>query len=152
MRVAPTVQALSCGAGPWLAVQLALTALSAAVAAWWLGAALREPDLPLALASVALGAASAGLARRWLAAPQRQLAWDGGAWQVAGADCGRLSGRADLMLDLDHWMLVRFCPEPSPAPAWRRRLWLPLRRRDAAAVWPALRVALHAAPPAPRAA
>jgi len=152
MRVAPPVQALSCGAGPWNSVQSALTALSAAVGAWWLGAWLREPDPLLAAGSVAFGAAAAWAARRVLEAAPRQLAWDGGAWHVADPGGGRLSGRAELMLDLGHWMLVRFSADGSTGAAWRGRLWLPLRRRDAAAAWPALRVALYAAQPSASAA
>jgi hypothetical protein len=46
-------------------------------------------------------------------------------------------------------MLVRFAPMGLPT---RSALWLPLSRSDAAASWPALRVALHAPRPAPPAA
>ena len=133
-------------------MQLALTALSAAVGAWWLGAWVREPDLLLALCSVAVGSGVAWALRRRLATPQRQLAWDGSTWLVGDPDSGLHPGQIALMLDLGDWMLVCFSVDGAPRSAAWRSLWLPLRRRDAAESWPALRVALYAAQPAARAA
>jgi hypothetical protein len=74
-----------------------------------------------------------------------QLAWDGSAWQLRVPGSEACCGQAVLMLDLGPWMLLRF----SPAGMGRRgAVRLPLSRRDAAAAWPALRVALHAPQPA----
>jgi len=147
MRVAPPVQALSCSAGPWLAIQLTLYALSMAVAVWWAGARWWEPSGVLAWASLLLGMITAVVARRALSAPALRLGWDGGAWRLCPPGGEGPSGQVALMLDLGRWMLVRFTPESAGRQAWRGAAWLPLSRRDAAAAWPALRVALHAAQP-----
>ena len=152
MRVAPPVQALSCGAGPWLAIQLALYALSTAVAVWWAAARWWEPGAVLFWVSLLLGLIAALVARRALSVPARQLGWDGSSWRVSPPEGGGQTGRVALMLDLGHWMLVRFTPDATDGPFWRRGIWLPLARRDTAAAWPALRVALHAPQPAPPAA
>jgi hypothetical protein len=54
-----------------------------------------------------------------------------------------------LMLDLGRWMLVRFTPEAAGrAGRGRVGVALPLSRRESAADWQALRVALHAPQPA----
>jgi hypothetical protein len=132
MRVAPPVQALSCGAGPWQWFQQALIALSTAVATVWAGAQLGLDGAALAGVSLALGLFAAGwAARRWVT-PARRLTWDGAAWQLQPEG---QAGQAALMIDLGDWMLVRFSPGAH---------WLPLSRRQAATDWQALRVALHA--------
>jgi hypothetical protein len=135
MRVAPPVQALSCSAGPWRLFQQALIALSAAVAVAWGGAQLGAEGATLVGAALALGLAAAWWAGRKLDAPARRLAWDGTAWHLHPEG---LTGQAVLMIDLGHWMLLRFSPGAR---------WLPLSRRDAGTDWQALRVALHATPP-----
>ena len=134
MRVAPPVQALSCSTGPWRYFQQALVALSTAVATGWAGAQLGVDGAASAGAAVLMGLAAAWWAGRRLATPARRLAWDGAAWALQPQG---LAGQAALMIDLGDWMLVRFSPGTQ---------WLPLSRRDVAADWQALRVALHAAP------
>ena len=148
MRVAPPVQASSCSAGPWLKIQLALYALSAAVAVWWAASTLWEPGAAPALASLLAAAIAAIFARRELSVSELQLVWDGSAWRLQSPGGEARSGRVMLMLDLGHWMLVRFSPADAGRLAWRSATWLPLSRRDVAASWPALRVALHAPQPA----
>jgi hypothetical protein len=146
MRAAPSVQALSCGAGPWLSIQMALYALSTAVAVWWTGAQWAEPGVVLALASLLLGLVAAAVARAALSAPALQLGWDGSVWRLCVPGRGAQPGQADLMLDLGTWMLV--CFTPADRQGWQGATWLPLSRRDTAVAWPALRVALHAPRPA----
>jgi hypothetical protein len=145
MRAAPPVQALSCSAGPWRSFQLALCASSAAVAAGWAAATLWEPGAVALAAGLTAGLAAGLAARRAVPVHLVQLAWDGSTWWLRPPDAESRPGQVALMLDLGPWMLVRF----SPAGAGRHgAVWLPLSRRDAAAAWPALRVALHAPQPA----
>ena len=136
MRVAPPVQALSCGAGPWRSLQQALYALSAAVAAGWSAAQLGGSGTAAACAAAAAGLLVAVLAGRRRAEAASRLAWDGAAWQLQPPRGEALAGQPRLTIDLGGWMLVRFMPG---------RFWLPLSRCDAAD-WQALRVALHAVP------
>jgi hypothetical protein len=145
MRAAPPVQAQSCSAGPWRSIQWALYGSSAAVTVGWAAATRWEPGAGPLAAGLLTGLA-VGLAARY-ALPTRamQLAWDGSAWQLRLPGGEACSGQAALMLDLGPWMLVRFSPAGV---RWRGAVWLPLSRRDAAAAWPALRVALHAPQPA----
>ncbi|HMO46754.1 MAG TPA: hypothetical protein PKB14_12075 [Rubrivivax sp.] len=126
--------------------------MAAAVAAWWVGAQFAEAGGRLALGSLlAAGVAAVWAGRRWRT-PALSLAWDGGAWQLAAPGGEPRAGQALPMLDLGHWMLVRFTPEDAGRTAWRRAVWLPLSRRENPHAWPALRVALHAPQPARRAA
>lgn len=151
MRVAPPVQVSSCSAGPWWSIQIALYALSATVASWWAGAQLVGANAWVASGSLLLGLVAAVAARRALAAPAWQLAWDGGSWQlgVPGREPG--AGQVAVMLDLGAWVLVRFSVPPGVQPR-RAAVWLPLSRQSADAAWPVLRVALYAAQPAQPAA
>ena len=143
MRVAPPVQALSSGTGPWRWIQQALYGLSAAVLIAWVAGHWFDVGLTAGLASAGAGLAAAWLANPGLSARPSQLQWDGSAWLLLAPTGQRESGRATLMLDLVGWMLVRFMPASRSAP-WAAS-WLPLRRRDAGTDWNALRVALYAA-------
>jgi hypothetical protein len=102
----------------------------------------------LAVASLLLGGLGAIAARRALSAPARQLGWDGSTWRLGRPGGEGQPGQAALMLDLGGWMLVRFTPDPALQQARRGACWLPLSVRDAAAAWPALRVALLSPQPA----
>ncbi len=134
-----------------MSIQLALYAISTAVAVWWLGAQRAQLGAPLLLLSLMLGGVAALVARRALSGPAHSLGWDGSTWQLQRSGIDGRAGRVALMLDLGSWLLVRFVPDAAAARTRRRATWLPLSRRDAAEAWPALRVALHA-PPAPPAA
>jgi hypothetical protein len=145
MRVAPPVQALSCSAGPWRSFQLALYASSAAVTVGWAAAMRWQPGAGPLAAGLLAGLVAWLVARRALPVRSVPLAWDGSTWQLRPPGAEARPGQVALMLDLGPWMLVRF----SPAGAGQRSaVWLPLSHRDAAAVWPALRMALHAPQPA----
>jgi hypothetical protein len=65
------------------------------------------------------------------------LNWNGIEWQWKGS-----SGQAQVALDLDAWMLLRFDPVQG------RREWIAASRRSAVGPWPALRAALYARRPA----
>ena len=147
MRVAPPVQALSCSAGPWQSIQVALYALSTAVAVWWAGAHLGQTGTLLALVSLLAGLVAAIVARGALSEPALRLAWDGSAWRLQPPRGEGPAGRVALMLDLGGWMLVRFTPSSAGRWAWGGATWLPLCRRDVASAWPTIRVALHAPQP-----
>lgn len=124
-------------------MQTLLFAASAAVAAYWAGAHLALAGLGLLSGSLALACAVAAIAGRLLAEPSALLTWDGAAWSLRGADGEARPGRPESMLDLGHWMLVRFVFPRDGGARWRPARWLPLSRRDAGPDWAALRVALH---------
>jgi hypothetical protein len=150
MRVAPPVQALSCGAGRWQLTQQLFYALTAFVFAYWGGSHLFDAGLAVWLGSLAFALVTTVCAARWLRQPVRQLIWDAEAWRVAAPRGDAQCGQVALMLDFGGWMLVRFIPAGSIG--GRRSQWLPLSRDDAGVQWPALRVALHSLPTEPAAA
>ena len=145
MRAAPPARALSRSAGSWHAAQAMLGAASAGVATYWAGAQLAGSEPGPMLAALTCAAAAGVAAVRSPAEAPAWLAWDGAAWsmqpQAQGGEA--LAGQPGLMLDLGHWMLVRFVVDPAVAGAAPVVRWLPLSRRDAGPAWPALRVALH---------
>ena len=143
MRAAPPARALSRSAGPWQAIQACLGVASAAVATYWAGAHLGLPGPGLMLASVVIAAGAGIVAGRWPADEPAWLAWDGVAWSLQPQGGEALPGQPALMLDLGHWMLVRFVFVPTTAGTRPTVRWLPLSRRDAGGAWPALRVAVH---------
>ncbi|MFY9513714.1 MAG: hypothetical protein WAQ05_22355 [Rubrivivax sp.] len=122
-------------------MQLLLAGLAAAVFAVWLLLHLNLPAWP-ALVVAALAARVT-----WHLTPPRpaRLAWDGAVWSLDGQP-----GQVDLMLDLQHWLLLRF--RPAVAGAVR---WLPVPDAEAAAARQTLRAALYSRavlpPPAPEA-
>ena len=105
------------------AISIAVWAMSHAPAAW--------PALLLAPLAATWG-------WREAASLPRRLRWDGDAWWLTepGAD-DETPVRVDVLIDLDHWLLLRATPGPR---------WLPLARAQQAAHWGALRATLHAAP------
>lgn len=75
---------------------------------------------------------------RQAAALPRRLRWDGEAWWLsppAGDD--ETLVQLDVVIDLDHWLLLRASPVSC---------WLPLARHQQPAAWGALRATLYAAP------
>jgi hypothetical protein len=120
-----------------------LTGLAAGVGALWF---LLRWDEPLHHAGGLAGAAlatAAAVAWRASARPVAVLAWDGQTWSLDGHP-----GTAAVMIDLDGWMLLRFCPAPEGSartPAHRPGVaWMGLGARRAGPAWHGLRVALYA--------
>lgn len=151
MRVAPPVQAQSCGAGTWLSVQQGLYALSAFVLVFWAGGHVGAGSGELLPGSLAAAIVVAAQAARVLRQPPRQLVWDGARWAVLPLSDDRQAVVVTLVLDLGGWMLVQLVPaEPSGRSGWRLgpSQWLALSQRDNAAVWADLRVALYSWRPA----
>jgi hypothetical protein len=94
--------------------------------------------VPAAWAALALVPVAAAWGWREAASLPRRLRWDGEAWWLAEpglADDRPV--RLDVLIDLDHWLLLRATPGPR---------WLALSRSQQQAVWGALRATLHAAP------
>jgi hypothetical protein len=94
----------------------------------------------LAAASVAPVAWWAGRRRESRAGA---LVWDGAAWAWAPERGEAATGELRVMIDLGAWMLLRF----APAGARHGALWRAASRRQAPALWPAWRAALHARRP-----
>jgi hypothetical protein len=94
-----------------------------------------------AAAALALGAVAWRAAHR----PPEVLAWDGQAWSLGGQP-----GRAQVMIDLDGWVLLRFRPDAAP----RRGpdVWLGVGAGASGLAWHGLRVALYAWRPEGRSA
>lgn len=92
----------------------------------------------------ALLALPLALVYAWRAAAvmPRRLRWDGQAWWLAEPSCDdERAVQLAVLIDLDHWLLLRASPGPR---------WLPLSRHQQAAHWTALRATLFAASaPAP---
>ena len=160
MRAPPPVEFTSALGRAWRAALSVLVGGSVAVpVAWGLPYVAahwgsRQPDRlldalgdPLVQGLIALWAAAMAVAAFWLAhrrsaAGESTLRWDGQEWVLAADAHGRpeLRGDATLMLDLGHWMLVRFLP--SAAVGGGAAIWLPLALAGDAARWAALRGAL----------
>jgi hypothetical protein len=93
--------------------------------------------LPLAL----LGAVGAGVLTAWRVGRSQSsgdLYWDGTQWHW----CGR-PGKAQVVIDLGGWLLLRFEPTPAGSPQW-----IGLSRRRSSGPWAALRAALYSPRPA----
>lgn len=138
MRQAPPVGVTCSGGGAWRVAGALLGALAAAtVLAWALLHLAVEGVTVLVAAAVVMSAAGAAAWR--LAPPQpTTLRWDGAAWRLDDAE-----GEADVMLDLDAWLLVRFRARGAGVH------WLPVPRAEAGGAWHALRSALYAGRAAP---
>jgi hypothetical protein len=148
MRVAPPVQARSCGAGPWQWIQQLLYALSCTVLAFWAGSRLVDGTVWLWLGSLALGVAVAWLAGMALGKERQVLRWDGATWAVEDDSHGHWPGELAVMLDFGSWLLVRLTPCGLGASFGSAALWLPFSGQgEGRAVWSAWRVALYAPPP-----
>jgi hypothetical protein len=135
-----------------LSIHLALYALAAGVCVWWVAAIGWEPGVEATLAAVVASDVAAIVAQQPLSTLAARLTWDGSAWHVVRPGRDACAGRVRPVLDLGRWLLVRFNPTAGEPQGARSALWLLLSRRDVAAAWPALPVALHAPPPAQPAA
>jgi hypothetical protein len=131
VRQAPPIALTLSGSGAWRVAHVALPALSAAVAVFWLSLWLA---LPFALHLAALTSVLIA-AMVWSGSRPRpvHLRWNGEYWAADGR-----AGEVDVMLDLGPWMLLRFRP-PDDVPRW-----LPVPRREAGPAEQGLRAALYA--------
>jgi hypothetical protein len=138
VRQAPPVGVTCSGGGAWRATGALLGALAiTAVLAWALLHLAVASQAVLVAASLVLPAAGVSIWR--LARPlPATLRWDGAAWRVDDTE-----GEADVMLDLDAWLLVRFRARDAGV------RWLPVPRHEAGGAWHALRSALYAGRAAP---
>jgi toxin CptA len=113
---------------------LAWSAGAAALAAW--ASHVPAPLWQQALAAVAVAAAGLSAALGWARSAEGTLAWHGDTWDwQSGAEAA--AGRVERILDLQHWVLVRWRAETGPA----RWLWLEAKRDPAR--WDALRRAVY---------
>jgi len=141
MHAAPSV-IYPVGRSAFAARIYALVAFAAlAVALLW---CRQSPEIgwrhALALAAVLVAGALA--ARGWLASPVGVLHWDGDGWQwEEGASVA--AGRAEIALDLQSRMLVRFHAEGGAV------RWLWAEREAKLADWEALRRAVYSRASAP---
>jgi hypothetical protein len=143
MRSAPAVSVRCTNDAAWRWAQTLLPALAAGVGALWWLLRLDEPlSQPGWLAGAAFAVAAA-VAWRASARSAAVLAWDGQTWSLDGQP-----GAAAVMIDLDGWMLLKFCPVPdgsTMAPAHRPGVaWMGLGATRAGPAWHGLRVALYA--------
>jgi hypothetical protein len=96
----------------------------------------RQASIALALALGLLAAVLTAWRMHGSHSPS-ELNWNGAEWQWRG-----MSGQAQVALDLDAWMLLRFDPVQG------RRCWIVASRQSVIGPWPALRAALYARRPA----
>jgi hypothetical protein len=135
VHAAPPVRVSLGRSAGWVAFVCGCVGFAAAnIAAW----ALLQSEAPVAPALV-LGLVAAALTawRMQRSATPADLNWNGTEWQWKGS-----SGQAQVALDLDAWMLLRFDPVQG------QRQWIAASRRSAVGPWPALRAALYARRPA----
>lgn len=144
MRVAPSFQTVCNPHGGWRVAQQTLYAITAATILGWALSWAEVGVWPAVALALAGGLAAAVGAGRALRTPAFRLGWDGSRWSLQPAGGASAFGRAEVMLDLGAWMLLRFRPEPGGIGSDR---WLALDRRQAGAAWHTARVALFAALP-----
>jgi hypothetical protein len=135
VHAAPPVRvSLGRSAGWVVFVCLCVGFAAANIAAW----VLLRNEAPVAAALVSgLVAAALTAWRMQCSALPADLNWNGTEWQWQGS-----RGQAQVALDLDAWMLLRFDPVQG------KRRWIAASRRSAVGPWTALRAALHARRPA----
>ncbi|RTL37862.1 MAG: hypothetical protein EKK53_20280 [Burkholderiales bacterium] len=121
---------------PQRAVQSSVAAIAAVTAA--VLAAWGMAHVPAAWPALAAVPVAAAWGWREAASLPRRLRWDGEAWWLTepGSD-DETRVHLDVLIDLDHWLLLRAAPGP---------VWLPLARSQQASTWGALRATLYAAP------
>lgn len=148
MRAAPAVTVTIPRSVWWTRAVVVLASLSAVAALLW---ALSEPGRVTRWAFVA----AALLWGAWLVRCERRadavtLRWDRQQWHLRTAAHGPfqdpVAGQLEVMLDLDHWMLLRFRALASPA----RKTWIAAQRAGLERDWHALRCAVYSPRPSRR--
>lgn len=140
MHAAPPLRVGLARSRGWILFIAALSGLAAAdLMAWtllhWQSSAWVA--VPAALVVPAVAALAAYFA--WRSQTPAVLRWDGATWL-----CDDVPGDAQVALDLDAWMLLRFVP----ASGGLRRRWIAAARNAADGPWVALRSALYSRRPA----
>lgn len=153
MRSAPPLSLTVARFGAWRAA-VSLLGLGASLApVMWLASAPPAGPAAWSLAALLVGLAAWVVRAEW----QRgvcHLRWDGQCWHwqaEAGGRWQRASGRAEVVIDLPRWVLLRLVAEPAFArgPRARGALWLPVQAGCApGAAWHALRCAVYSRTPA----
>jgi hypothetical protein len=115
----------------WIVVVASCAGIAAANLSAWLLLRSEAAIGPAALIGLAVASLAAWRLHR--AHAPGELNWNGAEWQWQG-----LVGNAQVALDLDAWMLLRFDPLHG------RRRWIAASRASAIGPWPALRAALYA--------
>jgi hypothetical protein len=142
MHAAPPVRVGLARSRGWIAFGAALAGLASADLVAW-GLLQRESSTAVVVLGALVGACAAALGAGllcWRAQAPLVLRWDGATWL-----CDDVPGEAQVMLDLDAWMLLRFVPARGGRSA---RRWIAASRRAADGPWGALRSALYSRRPA----
>jgi hypothetical protein len=135
VHAAPPVRVSLGRSAVWIVVVASCAGVAAANVAAWLLLRSEAAVGPAVLIGLAASALVAWRLRRSHA--PGELIWNGVEWQWQG-----LAGNAQVALDLDAWMLLRFDPLHG------KRCWIAASRSSASGPWPALRAALYARRPA----
>jgi hypothetical protein len=143
MRTAPAVHLSLKADTPWRVGLCLLCAVAAAVPAAWAALWLHAPPLGALGAAAAAALPAAVLPWRRVVSDATVLAWDGAQWRLSLRSLAQpVEGRAQLMIDLGPWLLLRF----TPVDAGLHGRWLALSQSRYRPHWHALRCALHAVP------
>lgn len=109
-------------------LSLAAWVLGALAIAWWQVQA-QAPSWRQWMAWSVLAGAGAFAAWAWARSPRGVLAWDGATWSwTEGQDVQ--AGTLEVGLDLQRWLLLRFCGSDSSHWCWLARTSLPERWDD----------------------
>jgi len=139
VHAAPPVRVSLGRSRAWIALMSIAAGLAAANLVAW---AMLQLGWPLVAAGTSLAAAISALASgawAWRGQAPGTLQWDGARWLWAG-----LEGDAQVAVDLNHWMLLRFEAPPG------MRCWIAASRVAASGPWSDLRAALYSRRPADR--
>ncbi len=155
MHTAPAVSVQIDAEPRWRLALAALSLLSPlTAAAWWAHRTLNSATswIPASIgAALFLFALTAWAARQsWrLRTPDcLSIQWSGAEWTLIDRSCRASTGDLAVVIDLGHWMLLRFDHPPNTRPALRRRIWIPVSEPLVRQHWHALRCAVHGARPA----
>ena len=142
MHAAPPVRVGLGRSRGWIASGAGLAAIASAdLVAWAL--LQRESSTAVVVLGAVVGACAAAFGAGllcWRAQAPLVLRWDGATWLY-----NDVPGDAQVMLDLDAWMLLRFVPAAGGRSG---RRWIAASRRVADGPWGALRSALYSRRPA----
>lgn len=139
MRAPPPISLTIAPHAGWRWARAGLAGLAAAALAAWSAAALWPAEEALhLLCGLATGATMAVSVAARLRDPTGLLRWTGSHWEWLQRDVQPLEiVRADVMIDLHVWMLLRLKPRAGAA------VWLAGRASADVPSWPAFRAAVY---------